>query len=200
MKKDNKLAKLTVLVLLVTLAALILVSSTYAKYTTKVAGSDSATVAKWAINAENNVTDLFKASYTNVKAGTADKAIIAPGTEGEYKFKIAGSVETAYTLKVTAEGTDGINTEDYSPIVYTFQKNSEAAQTCTSFNDLLAKINDIDNGTKHEAGDLTSSTYTIGWKWAFEGDDAKDTALGASVAAGEKTVSLSVDITATQVD
>ena len=31
MKKDNKLAKLTALVLLVTLAALILVSSTYAK-------------------------------------------------------------------------------------------------------------------------------------------------------------------------
>ena len=201
MKKDNKLAKLTVLVLLVTLAALILVSSTYAKYTTKLTGSDSATVAKWSINAENNVTDLFAASYTNVKAGTADKAIIAPGTEGEYKFKITGSVETAHTLKVAAEGTDGINTSDYSPIVYTFQKDSEAAQTCTSFDDLLSKINDIDDGTTtHNAGDLNSSTYTIGWKWAFEGDDAKDTALGTAAAAGEKTVSLSVDITATQVD
>lgn len=58
MKKDNKLAKLTALVLLVTLAALILVSSTYAKYTSSANVSDTATVAKWSIKV-SEVESIF---------------------------------------------------------------------------------------------------------------------------------------------
>ena len=47
--KENKLAKFMALVLLITLLAVILVSGTYAKYTTSASGTDTATVAKWSI-------------------------------------------------------------------------------------------------------------------------------------------------------
>ena len=47
--KNNKLAKFMALVLLVTLLAVILVSGTYAKYTTAVSAKDTATVARWNI-------------------------------------------------------------------------------------------------------------------------------------------------------
>lgn len=202
-KNDNKLAKLTAIVLLITLVALVLVSGTYARYTTTASGTDKARVAHWKINATNNVSNLFADSYNNVKAGSSDLSIIAPGTSGSFDFTIDGSVETSYTLKVDTTGSkDEVNeaVSGYSPIKYSFQKNGEAADENLTFSQLLGKIEEIGDGqTIHLAGDLENNTYTIGWKWVFDEDDAKDTELGNLVTTGEKTISLTVNIVATQV-
>ena len=206
-KNNNKLGRFTALVVLITLVALVLVSSTYAKYTTSSKGSDKARVAHWKINATNTIDDLFADTYTNVvNADNSDGtkiSVIAPGTKGSYVFTIDGSVETSYTLKILAEGEDQINgaISGYNPIKYSFQKNSEETKTNLTFDNLLDEINKIDNGTTiHTAGNLASDKYTIGWEWAFDGEDAKDTELGNLVSTNNKIVSLSVNIVATQVD
>lgn len=200
-KNDNKLAKFTALVLLITLVALVLVSGTYAKYATTATGSDKARVAHWKIDATNNVSDLFADSYKNVKAGSSDLSIIAPGTSGSFDFTIdTASVETAYTLKIDTTGSeDQVNgaVSNYSPIKYSFKSGTETAENLT-FAELLEKIDAVGDGTTvHQPGEF--GTYTIGWAWTFDGDDTKDTELGNLVASGDKTVSLSVKIVATQV-
>ncbi len=200
MKKLRSLRLIGILSLLAVIAVLA-IASTYARYTTSVNGTDSARVAHWDVNATNNVSDLFAASYSKVAAGTEEQGIIAPGTSGEYTFSITGSIETAYTLSIVATGTDNVNgaVSGYNPIKYSFKKNSETAKTDLTFQQLLDAINAIDDGSKeHAAGNLSADTYTIGWAWAIDGDNEKDTQLGKLVSTSEKTVSLSVNIAATK--
>ena len=62
--KDNKLVKIFLISLLIVMVGLILVSGTYAKYTTTFTGSDTATVAKFKVssNTTAGTFDLFKKS------------------------------------------------------------------------------------------------------------------------------------------
>ena len=54
---DNNLTKAIIFILLISMIAMILVSGTYAKYTSSASGTATATVAKWAFNV--NDTDLL---------------------------------------------------------------------------------------------------------------------------------------------
>lgn len=165
------------------------VSGTYAKYTTTVDYTDSARVAKWEINEISNV-DLFKSDYTAVN-GNGDTKVVAPGTSGTYSFQITGDVETDYTLKVEVTGTDTINTANYKPMSYTLDGN-----TYTTMAELETAIEALYDGSQvYAAGTVSESQHTIGWSWAFAGDDIEDTNLG-NAHTGE--VSLTIAITATQ--
>ena len=69
----------------------------------------------------------------------------------------------------------------------------------------LKALSGDDSGTKeYDAGSLPTAftvadeVYTVGWKWAFEGQDVKDTALGNDTTL--ENVKLKITITATQVD
>lgn len=197
---------------LLTVIVIIKVKGTYAKYTTAVKGSATAKVACWNINTINNIKDLFASSYLNVIDGTEEQGVIAPGTSGTYFFTIKGDVETSYTLSIVASGTDNVNgaISGYNPIKYSFtkpntgtdkDKNPTITTEGMTFEELRKAINDIDDGSQiHKAGTLRGDVYTIGWKWEKDGDNAKDTLLGNLVATENKTINLSVNITATQVD
>lgn len=201
--KNTKALKVVLVLALIAVIAIIALSGTYARYVSTSTGTDKARVAHWKVNATNEVSNLFADSYTHVVGKDGDTSVIAPGTSGTYTFSITGSVETDYKLKINATGTDDINgaVTGYSPIKYTFQKNSETAKTGLTFDALLSEINKIDDGTTtHTAGSLPTDTYTIGWAWAIDGDDAKDTELGNLVSTSDKTVSLSVEVSATQVN
>ena len=211
MKKTISLILIGILELLI-IIIMITFEGTYAKYITNVKGSDSARVAHWNINTTNNIKDLFASSYTNVIDGTEEQGVIAPGTSGTYSFTINGDVETSYTLSIVASGTDDVNgaISEYNPIKYSFTKpntgnDKDKKTTITidglTFEELKEAINDIDDGSQiHKAGTLCGDIYTIVWKWEKDGDNEKDTLLGNLVSTENKTINLSVDITATQVD
>lgn len=211
MKKTNFLILIGILELLIVII-MITFEGTYARYSTSVKGSDSARVAHWNINTTNNIKDLFAASYTNIIDGTEEQGVIAPGTSGTYFFTISGDVETSYTLRIVASGTDDVNgaIKEYNPIKYSFTKpntgnDKDKKPTITidgmTFEELKKAINDIDDGSQiHEAGVLNGDIYTIGWKWETDGDNEKDTLLENLVSTENKTINLSVDIIATQVD
>ena len=211
MKKTKFLILIGFLELL-TVIVIIKVKGTYAKYTTVGNGSATAKVACWNINTINNIKDLFASSYLNVIDGTEEQGVIAPGTSGTYFFTIKGDVETSYTLSIVASGTDDVNgaISEYNPIKYSFTKpntgdDKDKRPTITidgmTFEELKKAINDIDDGSQiHKAGVLSGDIYTVGWKWETDGDNEKDTLLGNLVSTENKTINLSVDIIATQVD
>lgn len=137
MRKTNRnsLTKTVALMLLITMIALVLISGTFAKYTSSVTASDSAVVAKWDVEVngtniaptdheevtfdifdKSGVFDLDGASFpmetvagtndTDVKDG-AETAIVAPGTWGFVKFELENKsdVNALYSIDLTELST-----------------------------------------------------------------------------------------------
>lgn len=227
--KKNKAMRLASALLVLTLLTTCAVSSTFAKYATSTSGSDKARVAYWGFNQGSVTTmSLFKETYDNVKStGEVDgfKNVVAPGTEGSTTFEFAytsyqtdkiKAPEVAYTLTVEPK-IDGTTTEldKNSSFKWTLQKNQETAKEYNTAAELTAAIKALsgsDTGTQtYDAGKLPTAftdgtdnvTYTIGWKWAFEGTDNDtqdpiDTTMGNSQTL--ENVDISIAITATQKD
>ena len=184
--KTNRVLKLAVLALVMTLVTSSLVSGTYAKYATSVTGTGTAVVAKWvakfggetAASTENFSFNLTDTADTNVVNGR-----IAPGTEGSFKlsYDTSGS-QVARKIKATM-----------SPISIT-----ELPQL--KFYSDSAKNAQITDGVLIEedfgASEAGTGAATIYWEWAFDGDDAADTADGIA----EATYNMTIDFSATQLD
>ena len=202
--EKNKTMKMISITLLVVMIALILVSGTYAKYTSSATGSDSARVAKWAFNvggtdiASNTFKfDLFKTikdsdgnEENDVVSANGDK-VIAPGTSGSFDISLENKSEVSakYGVKFTVSNGKNI------PIQFSTDGNTWTdSLTNIAADDTKTKL--APNGTK---------TITVQWKWAYEDTnedtkettDAKDLALGT---AGTATITVSAEVTATQAD
>ena len=197
MKKDNKLTKFVAFVLLITLLALILVSNTYAKYTSSQDLSATATVAKWAIKVNDNdilesVTfDLFKHTDSNVKS---DK--IAPGTTGNFAINVTNESEVAAKYEITFDALE--NTKNI-PLEFSTDDSNWTKDITTL---KPTKVLDM--------ADNKEDTVTIYWRWAFEGKDSTnytvdqtdstDTALGTAATTETIKATVTAHLTATQVD
>lgn len=216
MKSENKLARFAILVLLLTMIALVLLSSTYAKYVTTLTGQDTATVAKWEVNLNGeNVTgqtqltqfDLFKATGVNDLKGlgddlsaaeeTADSDVatgakVAPGTWGKVSFEVTN------TSDVTA-GAKFIISELTTTLPLEFSQDGKA---WVSAKDIADAITDdtpyaLGNEMTLERG-AEAQTISLYWKWDFESNaDADETALGV---AGTATCTITAGASFEQVD
>lgn len=210
MKKMSILAVLLVAVVVTTFS----VSGTYAKYTSKIDTTDEARIAKWEFGAakvnddntttalsttQTNTIDLFASSYKwngdkYVEAINKTDKVVAPGTAGEYTFKLVGDMEVRYNLKfdlkvtndfvvyynvVDGKVTDISNTKtnqtnEYHPVKFSIEYTDNAG---TVHNDPLF----TDLNTKGLADALTvysnkiaakgfgpgamKQQYKISWKW-----------------------------------
>ena len=208
--KNNKLAKFMAIVLLITLVAIILVSGTYAKYTSSATGSDSATVAKWSIKlGENDMTksktfsvnlfdtvaDTKDAVYTteNPEADTDVKAgkLIAPGTYG--KFTLA---ELTNESEVNAEYSVTYKIENTGNVPLEFSKDGNSWSTD------IESIKTDKVSLPMKSGDSATAvkTPTVYWRWTFTDDsneatrDEKDTNLGTAETAQKVTITATVNV------
>ena len=208
MKKD-KTVKIVILLLALTMVVLMLVSGTYAKYTSTASGTDSISVAKWSIllgqteiataSAQTVTIDLFNTIYdTNGGAAETDVAsnLIAPGTKGSFSLDITNNseVNAEYTLTSSVTNTSNIPVE--------FSVDGGSTWTTT--------INTSSSATALNMG--ATQTIDVKWRWAFEGSgstnytasqtDATDTTLGIAgqTSGGAPQLSVTVNVTATQVD
>ena len=194
----NRTMKMILITLLITMLALVLVSGTYAKYTSSASGSDTARVAKWSFNVgENDIVakdtftfDLFKTitdtdgkTETDVVSANADK-VIAPGTSGSFDLVLENKSETSakYGITYTVTNTASIPVQ--------FSVNGK------DWTDNLANVVESDTDTKLDANNGTK-TITIHWKWAYDGDDTTDVNLGK---VGTAKLIVQADVTATQID
>lgn len=228
MKKDNKLAKLTTFVLLITIIAISLVSGTFAKYVSTASGSSTATVAKWSFkfngseiattNTPNTITfNLFEtinttgntSAETNVASGK-----IGPGTAGSFKMDVhnTSEVKAKYTIALSEDNTKNIPLQYSVDGTNWYDSISELLVAATTLKDQELVM---DDGTDGSGTDEAS--HTIYWRWVFAGtgvadgttatDDAHqaqtdvtDTALGIAAREEAQTVTITATITAEQVD
>jgi hypothetical protein len=201
--KNNKTVKFMALVLFVTILAIILVSGTYAKYTTSATGSDTATVAKWSIKLGNEdiakstektfTIDLFStitntdgSEEKNVKK--TDGSLIAPGTMGSFtllSLKNESEVNAKYNVTYTLANESGV------PLEFTTNKDDESSWK----SDFTA----INVSNESLATDATATTATVYWRWAFTKDTARDTS-DTTLGTTTPTVTLTAKIDVEQAD
>jgi len=203
--KKNKTMRLIAIALLIAMIALILVSGTYAKYTSSTTGTASARVAKWSItfgdedimasntftfNLFDTIKDTDGSTETDVKSANSDK-VIAPGTTGNFEVQLtnASEVSAEYAIDYTVVNDNNI------PVEF----STDGTNWSSTLEDVTA--------TTIAAG--TPTTIKIQWRWAYEVQDAgsdpatysqrdeQDTTLGK---AGSATLQVTAKVTATQVD
>ena len=191
----NKMMRIAAFLLVAVLLSVCVISGTYAKYTSTIAGSDSARVAKWDIQVGGvtaNSSDEFTFNLFNTIVDTlndgnetdiapADGSIIAPGTKGSFKIEIANESEVTakYAIAFSAVNTAGI------PVQF-----STDGTTWTSD---ITTLNVADTQIEIDG----SASVTVYWQWVFDGNDTTDTNLGL---AGSATIAVTASVTATQVD
>lgn len=214
--KKTKLMRAALLLLVLTLVTSCFVGGTFAKYTTRAEGSDTARVAKWGVEiTANGATFANKyATDTGNVVGTiansvvsADK-VIAPGTKGNMVgMTITGTPEVAVSVNYAANfKVEGWTVDDkfYCPLQI---KVGSTMIDGVKFNNAVAFENAVNTeistyNKNYAAGtDLSTASVTtpsVSWEWPFSVDDTKDTALGNLPIA--PNVSLEVTTTVTQID
>jgi hypothetical protein len=193
------------------------VSGTYAKYTSAIAGTDNANVAKWSWIVDGNEIDTYaetQNSYTynlfntikdsNGTANETDVAtdLIAPGTSGSFELNIQNKSEVNATYAITfteaqTNAPDGLRI----PIQYKID-DGEWTDTISGLNITAKETGDGNTVLAMETGAVTK---TIQWRWVYELSDAQntnDTKIGfaANVENKVPNVAVTATVTLTQVD
>lgn len=206
--KKNKALRAAACVAVAAMLSTCMVAGTLAKYTTNGTGEDTARVAKFGVELTTG-DGMFATSYDNtVKSSNSDK-VVAPGTKGELKAttlsgkpEVSVKVSNEATVTLTNWASDAQGTF-YCPIKVTVGGTTIDGTTQTSadaFQTAIKNAIDAKTDTYAAGTDLAgkSATPDVSWEWAFDGADAKDTALGNAANAG--TISISIATTVTQVD
>lgn len=189
----NKKIKLGVVLLLVTILSFYSISGTFARYTSSIDLSDETRVALWDFDITRDV-DLFQESYLDNQGAyvqslggkkvtengeekeVLDK-VIAPGTSGEYSFRIKGAPETSYQIKI--EVIDKIDTVGR----ITYDLDGECPSN--TIQDLAWCLENLYSRDEHFDTPV-DATHTISWKWQFENpknteeENKKDTDKGSA--------------------
>ena len=192
----NKILIIAALLLLVAITSVFI--GTLSKYVASETDSDEAVVAKFGLNIPNTI-NLFSDSYTNVEADTDGKKIIAPGTEGSYKFTVSGTSEVAYIVSADIDIEYSEEWDSYTPLEF-----SVNGSTWTNIDTFKTNLTEALSSEEMAPNTTYSSDQTIHWRWPFdvsETNDTKDTAMGnlASTATAPSVI-VNVEVTATQVD
>lgn len=221
MKKNNTM-RIAVGLAVAALLSTCLVSGTYAKYTTKSEGGDSAQVAKWGVTVAGG-NGAFSKTYDEtgtVTVKSLTNEVVAPGTNGAITANtLTGKPEVKVAVtnnsKVTLDKWTLDTGTFYCPIKVTIPQSTGADKVIEGItytdkgqleSDIEAAI-DAYTATYDANTDLSTATKVspaISWEWAFtSGDenDAKDTTLGDHAAQGNSpSISIVVTTTVTQID
>ena len=155
------------------------VAGTYAKYTSTLTASGTATVAKWAFTDDNSNVDLDLDLTTSVDPTSLVQDRIAPGTAGSFELELSNA-----TSEVGVEFTITFSTATNIPTNLVFDYNG------TTFNPTNGTI----TGTIAQGDTIT---IPIDWEWAYytsASADAADTINGEAAA----TMNLTASITGVQ--
>mgnify|MGYP001026223958 FL=1 len=201
-RKNNRKTAVIVTLLLALVALLCFGGYTFSKYVTHGNGTGTANVAKWGYNVNVDTSGIFGEKYKkvagdfstittapdglSVKAESAGRKLVAPGTTGSMIFSVGGKSEVRsrlymgitpnkdVVLKIKkGEGAEIV----YNPVKWTLKKNGNivsGAENVTLI-DIANKLNHepVSVGGTYEAGtELPETTYELSWAWAFEGTEA----------------------------
>lgn len=199
MKKNAK--KIFVVLLLAVIACgSYFISSTYAKYSRELAGSDTATVAKFSVSAgelnkektaDINLFGTVNEADTTTTEEHVSNGKIAPGTGGQFTVELKNNSEVDVQAKVSLVET---NSNPAVPIEYSFDNGS----TWTKASDTTKTV-DFDRINSGKASPKLTDTLKVMWRWTYAGNDVtKDTELGEKTE--DVNVITKVSVVFTQVD
>ena len=202
--KKNVMMRIASLLLIAVLITTCGISGTYAKYVSTATGSDTARVAKWEVNLNDEQMQMTHTIKFNIfdtiyednlqdeeadehlkSAKTDDMPIIAPGTAGQFEITVVNASEVAANIEIAF-------TNDNTDIPLQF--SDDGGQTWKT------DIEDLNFEEDYDALQTAGYNHVIWWKWAYNVDataDAVDTGLGL---VGEAEVTIGVTITATQIN
>ena len=183
MRKENKLTKVAIFALIVAIIAIILVSGTYARYTTQLTGTDSVQIAKWAWNisgadiASDKTTytlDLFSTIRDTDGSAETDVAAqrIAPGTRGAFTIVVTNNSEVNAEYSVTFAETNDLGAH----IEY-----STDGLNWAPVNSLNVPVTAIGQGA--------TINVPIQWRWAYAENDTAQSAADTLVGFNAQTAS-----------
>lgn len=222
--KKNWTMRAAVLMLALVLVTSCFVGGTFAKYTTKGEGSDTARVAMFGVRVEAKGTTFAEKYATDdgaASVGTHSVVsmwgdnVVAPGTTGDMTaIALGGKPEVAvrvnYTGNVQLSTNWTVDGQFYCPLEITVNNNTLKGTDYNDADTFVAAINNAISGYSKEyaAGtDLSANgadALKISWAWPFstgDDNDVKDTALGNQAVVGNAaTVTVDVTATVTQID
>ena len=211
MKTNMKKIAIVALVAIIAVGSYF-VSGTYAKYTSEVAGTDNANVAKWNWTINGDVIDTYEKSIATAEHtfnlfdikdsdGTSAEEevaanLIAPGTSGKFAMSITNNsqVDAKYSIEFTETQTNVPTGLSRIPVEYSV----DGTTWKSDISDLDVSETAIDMGT-------SSSSLNVMWRWVYYVDadlDVNDTKIGfaANVANAIPNVAVTATVTLTQVD
>ena len=225
--KKNKMMRIASVLLVAVILTTCAISGTFAKYVSSADSSDKARVAYWGFNpATMNITDLFANAYDTTVLGDADvnalTDVIAPGTTKSASFSFAydgttgQAPEVAYTFEVSTTGSSCADSIKNNPNIL-WKLDSGDWGTWDNMITAIEALDGNKTGNRYEPGTLPTGftdadeTHTIEWKWIFDenagnaetttaNNDVNDTAMGNVTPADLAKVTVSITVTATQID
>ncbi|MDO4282631.1 MAG: hypothetical protein Q4D02_03265 [Clostridia bacterium] len=207
--KKNKTMRLVSITLLFAMIALVLVSGTYAKYTSSFSGTDTAIVAKWDVS-DGNAFDSFDL-FTTVKDSDGTSVEddvktdrIAPGTSGAFTVELTNNSEVTadYVITVAQTNLD-------IPIEYSIDGvNWYKADELDTINNALKGTLAFTGSSKVSDTTPTSKNVTISWKWEYQVQDPGSNpatydiqdAADKALATGNVSTDVKISAVFTQVD
>ncbi len=227
-EKNKNTFRVAALLLVACLISSVMLSGTFAKYTSEYAGQDTALVARWSFTGEFDGKEftanlpIWEHDYvTNIYEQHEGKYLIAPGIEGEFtvdftydadvdadltfNFTKSGDAATAVPIQYSLDST-------FSTIYYDLDELEDAIiATATNSSGPAANISGT-GGTYIITDTSTSGPVAINqnvyWRWPYNvnlhtGDystwtDAYDTQIGKDSLPDRDDYVLQLDISATQ--
>ncbi|HVI39448.1 MAG TPA: hypothetical protein VM577_02215 [Anaerovoracaceae bacterium] len=203
--------KVAAFLLILCLVSTVMISGTYAKYTSTYAGQDTALVAKWDIFTTGGGIglteggtadlDLFHHTYSNVAAKVGDKYIIAPGVAGKFILEFDNNSDVTADITFEIATTSAVTV----PIEYSLNNFGDTL----TLDQLESELNGATSAFHNIIANTGPVTETVSWRWVYDvnpldppGDaaDIADTQLGTDSAdAGHTEYGLNITATADQV-
>ncbi len=115
------------------------------------------------------------------------KAMLAPGSSGSYAFTVQNIADFPlnYKISFSAENQDGV------PLEFRLKSGDDyLAEEWTDVDGLADITEDLPNNSK--------TRYTLEWRWLYNGDDLRDTALGSKAVQTGVPYVLKINYTAEQ--
>ena len=192
--RKNYAMRISAILMILTMTSLCMVSGTFAKYTTKKDGTDTATVAKFAFNlngtdlptASSIDVNLFKNSYLNGKVSGTTGNVVAPGTSGTFAIETENTGEVAVTTNFTFEETNN----NSIPIKYAVTDSETAPE---AGDEAWKAATDATITGASLAVRAPATPQYVHWMWVTD-TDAADTTLGTASALATVTTKITCTV------
>lgn len=207
MKKNNRVLRIGLLALVLTLVTASLVSGTFAKYVTTVKGTGTVSVADWKVSL--TATDGKKDGYSSdvafdlfdkIDAGILNSKLIAPGSGNTYSFSYdTSNTEVDHKVSLVLKSNNNLTTIRH--LVLKLNGTPLTPEQLTALSSTAGLV--LANEPVIQAGEGTQVDYDLSWEWPFEkatndnGNDSVDTEDGMK---GIENVKFDLIFSAEQLD